>query len=457
MPMLRPTLTALIALLALSAPPAHAAASAQMLTPPNTSLLGGTSRTYQVRFFDALNRPSVGEAVTFGNDVCGRFGNGGFQQTVLTDTTGVATVSFTAFNQGITCWITAAAGVSVRFNVFTYTQAQVYIDAQATPSEPRAGQPFTLTAGPYQGLYPIYEADVSVRVVPGTISATITPSEGNTGQAGGADFEVTPQDRAGDFAIEVTSSGVTQRFVYAHYAPYQDMWWSGTAENGWGMSIVQHRDILFGVIYAYDAAGKPTWYVMPGASLNEAKTAFTGALYLPTGTPYSAYDASKFNVNESVGTATLTFNGTSKATLDYTIAGIAGRKSITRQLFGPEATGAPLHGLGDMWWGGMQQNGWGIAVLQQYKALFSVWFTYDASGAPTWFVMPSGHWTSGDTYEGRLYRAAGSPWLGEAYDPSMLKLTDVGSYSFRFIGDTATFGYSIDGVAGSLPLARQPF
>ena len=457
MPMLRPFLTALVALPALLAPPAFAATSAQMLTPPNTSVLGGTTRTYEVRFFNALNQPSVGESVTFANDVCGRFGNGSFQQTVTTDMTGLATVSFTAFNQGITCWLTATAGVTARFNVFTYTQQQVYIEAQPSPSEPRSGQPFTLTAGPFQGIFPIYEADVSARVIPGTISATITPSEGNTGQNGGFDFEVTPQDRAGDFAIEVTSSGVTQRFVYAHYTPYQDMWWSGTAENGWGMSLVQHRDVLFGVIYAYDAAGEPTWYVMPGATLNEAKTAYTGALYLPKGSPYSAYDASKFEVGDAVGNATLAFNGTSNATLDYTIDGVAGHKSITRQLFGPEASGAPLRGLGDRWWGGMQQNGWGIAVLQQYKTLFSVWFTYDAAGAPTWFVMPSGSWTSNDTYSGRLYRASGSPWLGRAYDPSMLKLTDVGTYRFRFTGDMASFDYSIDGVAGSMPLTRQPF
>ena len=59
-------------------------------------------------------------------------------------------------------------------------------------------------------------------------------------------------------------------------------------ENGWGMSVVQHRDLLFSVIYAYDAAGKPIWYVMPGGTWNEAKTAFRGALYVPTGTPYSA-------------------------------------------------------------------------------------------------------------------------------------------------------------------------
>lgn len=456
MPMIRIAL-ALAALLA-AIPQSFAATSAQLVTPLNVSVLGGTTQAFQVRFFNGLNQPAVNEAVTFANDVCGRFGNGGFSQTVHTDLTGLATVSFTAFNQGITCWLTAAAGVSVKFNVFTYTQLQVYIDGQMGPSEPRAGQPFTFNAGPFQGIFPIYDSDVTARIVPGTISATITPSRGNTGQTGrGIDFEVVPEDAPGDFAIEVTSRDVTQRFVVAHLTPYQDMWWSGPGENGWGMSIVQHRDILFGVIYAYDDAGKPTWYVLPGGSWNDAKTTFTGSLYLPTGTPYGAYDATKFNVNAPVGTATLTYSGTSNATLDYTINGVTGRKKITRQLFGPEVPGAPLHGLGDMWWGGVQQNGWGIAVLQQYKNLFSVWFTYDAAGKPTWFVMPAGTWTSSDTYGGKLYRATGSPWLGRAYDPALLKLIEVGTYRMHFIGDTATFDYTIDGAAGTMPLVRQEF
>jgi len=332
------------------------------------------------------------------------------------------------------------------------------LEGEATPSEPRPGQDFTFNAGPVQGVYPIYEADVTAKVVPITISATITPESGNTGQAGrGVDFEVTPQDKPGSFAIEVTSAGVTQRFVFAQLTPYQDMWWSGISQNGWGMSVVQHRDVLFSVVYAYDEAGAPIWYVLPGGTWNEAKTAFTGSLYLPKGAPYAAYDASKFEVGEPVGTATITFNGTSKATVDYTINGVTGHKAITRQLFGAEVSGAPLRGLGDMWWGGSTQNGWGIAVLQQYKSLFSVWFTYDAQGKPTWFVMPAGTWTSSSTYEGKLYRTTGSPWLGHVYDPAMLKVIEVGTYKMKFIGDTATFDYTIDGVPGTMPLVRQPF
>ena len=439
--------------------PAHAATRAQRLTPANTSVLGGESRVYSARFTNADGSPAAGEAVRFSNDVCGFFQNGLTAITVPADANGVASVTFKARPQGITCWITAAAGASVTFNVFTYTAPLVYIDAETDPASPRVGDSFAFTAGVFQGAYPIYEADISARVIPGTTSATISPEGGNMGQSrNGVRFQVDPHDRIGDFEIEVTHRGISRRFQFtAGPTPLQDMWWGGPLENGWGLSTVQHGDKLFSVIYAYDAAGKPVWFVMPAGTWNEARTQYTGALYFPTGTPYGSYDASKLVVNAPVGSTTITFESASRATLDYTINGTSGRKLIRRQLFGPAEDGAPLEGLGDMWWGGAAQNGWGIALLQQYKSLFGVWFTYDANGAPTWFVMPSGRWATLDSWEGRIYRTTGSPWLGKAYDASVLQPADVGAFKFRFGAAGTTFEYSIDGRPGTIPLERQGF
>lgn len=447
------------------APASEAATSVQLLTPAYTSVLGHEQRVYSARFFNALNQPAVGETARFSNDACGTFQNGSLAIDVITDTTGVASATFTARGLGIGCWINATAGANARFNVFTYNLGQAYIAGAAYPDEPLPGQDFTLLAGAYQGAYPIYGADVTARVIPGTISATVTPAIGNMGQSSrGVDFEITPEDRIGDFEVEVAFRGtVTQRFAFnAPPSPLQDMWWSGAPENGWGMSVVQHRDVLFAVIYAYDADGAPIWYVMPGGMWNEGRTAFSGALYLPSGSPFGAYDASKFVAHAPVGNATISFNGASRGSLEYTIAGVSGRKAILRQFYGPVEAGAPIRGLGDMWWGGNSQNGWGIAVLQQYKSLFAVWFTYDAQGKATWFVMPSGRWATLDTYEGRLFRATGSAWLGVPYDASKLKAVDVGTFRFRFAGnaftgEAAAFEYVIDGVAGSMALSRQEF
>ena len=44
---------------------------------------------------------------------------------------------------------------------------------------------------------------------------------------------------------------------------YQDLWWAGNQENGWGLSISQQGSALFTVLYVYDAAGNAQWVVMP--------------------------------------------------------------------------------------------------------------------------------------------------------------------------------------------------
>ena len=439
-----------------SAPAATAANSAQALSPIKVSVAGGESHVFSARFFDAFGQPAVGETVQFANDACGRFSNGFFVMNVVTDVTGAASATFTANPQGITCWVSATAGAQVRFDVLTYSLFNVYLEGTKIPAEPLPGQAFTIVAAARVGAYHLYNVDITARVLPGTATAALSSPSGNSGQAGTVSFNVTPEG-LGDYEIELQHRSRTLRVaVRAPANPWQDLWWSGVAETGWGMSVIQHRDMLVGIIYAYDDAGKPIWYVMPGGAWNEARTAFTGAVYIPKGSPYFAYDTARFDVGASVGSATLTFNQPNGAALDYTINGVSGHKNITRLDFGrPEA--AMRTGLGDLWWGGMEQDGWGIAVMQQSNTLFSNWYTYDANGAPTWFVMPGGDWKDANTYEGFLYRTTGSPWLGKTYDASKLVTTPAGWFRFTFAADAARFDYMIDGLPGSIPLVRLAF
>ena len=238
---------------------------------------------------------------------------------------------------------------------------------------------------------------------------------------------------------------------------YEDLWWGGSAENGWGMSLVQHADKLFANLYVYDASGNPIWYVMPSGAWNSSHNAFTGSLYLPTGSPFYAYDASRFNVGASVGTLTITFTDANNATMNYTINGVSARKDITRVLFGPQ-TNPTDTAHADLWWAGSAQNGWGLAVLQQYSTLFALWFTYDANGKAVWYVMPGGNWEVKDFYRGAAFKASGPPWLGVTYDTSKHHLTNVGSFDVRFSGtEAATFTYNVEGKTGAIPLTRIPF
>lgn len=239
-------------------------------------------------------------------------------------------------------------------------------------------------------------------------------------------------------------------------AALTDLWWAGPQENGWGVSIVQHGETLFAVLYVYDDGRQPTWYVMSGGSWDASHTTYTGDVYAPHGASFFQYNAACFSVGASVGTVAFTFSGETAAILDYSIRGATGRKAISRQPFGPPAV-AQTPGLADMWWGGPEQNGWGIAVLQQSDSLFAVWFTYDGAGMPRWFVMPEGAFTGPGTYEGTLYRTNGAAWLGVAYDASSLEVTGVGPYKLQLTGPSPRFEYTIDGVSGSMALARQPF
>ena len=238
---------------------------------------------------------------------------------------------------------------------------------------------------------------------------------------------------------------------------YQDLWWAGSAENGWGMSLTQHGAAIFGAFYIYDAQGRPQWMVMPGGTWNASQTAFSGALYIPTGSSFAAYDAARLVAGAPVGSATIAFTSASTATLSYTVNGVSGQKSIQRQLFGPPDS-TPVAPYGDLWWGGAAQNGWGLAISQQYRTLFCVWYTYDASGRTVWYVIPGGSWTAANTFSGTAFRTTGSPWLGAPYDPAALQAQAVGTVTLTFHDrDNATMSYIVDGVTQSKAITRQPF
>ena len=111
---------------------------------------------------------------------------------------------------------------------------------------------------------------------------------------------------------------------------YTDLWWN-PAESGWGFNIIQHpSNVIFGVIYTYDAPNRPMWYVLPGGAWTSSAT-FTGNLYRVTGSPGG--QAFKAGDVTQVGTATLLFNGANAATLTYSVDGVQVTKSIVRQPF----------------------------------------------------------------------------------------------------------------------------
>ena len=240
---------------------------------------------------------------------------------------------------------------------------------------------------------------------------------------------------------------------------YSDMWWAGTAENGWGMSIQQHGNVQLNALYVYDSAGKPVWYVLPGGDWNADFTTYSGALYQPTSTPLNNYNKEQFKVGVPVGNISINFTSRSTATLQYVINGIAGQKSIQRQVFGRGT--APLN-VGDMWWGGSAQDGWGISITQQAGILFGAWYTYGADGKAIWYAMTDGTW-NGNTYTGTFISTLSSPWVGATYNPGLLQPIPTGTMTLNFSdANNATMTYTFTagpfaGTTQTKPIVRQPY
>jgi hypothetical protein len=65
-------------------------------------------------------------------------------------------------------------------------------------------------------------------------------------------------------------------------ANYQDLWWAGSQENGWGMSITQHGLDALRRASIYDAQGQPQVVVLPGAGVEREISPRTRATLHPT-------------------------------------------------------------------------------------------------------------------------------------------------------------------------------
>lgn len=225
------------------------------------------------------------------------------------------------------------------------------------------------------------------------------------------------------------------------------------------MSIQQHGQIQLNVLFVYDVAGKPIWYVLPGGAWNADFTTYSGAIYLPSSAPLNNYDAAQFKVGVPVGNISINFTSNTTATLQYVINGISGQKIMQRQVFG---RGDSPISVGEMWWGGKAQDGWGINITQQAGILFGAWYTYGADGKALWYVMSDGAWT-GNTYRGTFFSTVSSPWLGATYNPSQLQIVPAGTLTLNFSdANNATMTYAFTngpfaGTTQTKAIVRQPY
>jgi len=260
--------------------------------------------------------------------------------------------------------------------------------------------------------------------------------------------------------IDAVANGRIEAYLGMGYGDpdntsFQDLWWSGPSGNGWGVSIIQHGQVLFPVFFVYDAAGGPTWYVMPAGRWNAAHDEYSGALYSPRGRPLSVHRSSDLVAGTPPGRATLRFRDALTMEVDVELPGASVRLPLVRQIFGPLVPG-PTPRYADMWWPGAARDGWGLVLQQQYMTVFALLFTYREDGKPTWVVMPSAYWSDSTTLLGNAFSTKSSSWPLE-YDAARLTSQQVGAFSLRFGGGRLTFDFTSPARAERYELTPLPF
>jgi hypothetical protein len=108
----------------------------------------------------------------------------------------------------------------------------------------------------------------------------------------------------------------------------------------------------------------------------------------------------------------------------------------------------------DMWWN-PNESGWGLNLVQHpSRIIFAVWYTYGADGKRTWYHMPTGSWTSTNTYTGTLY-ATSAAAADKAFDPAAVVRTPVGTGTLTFSdGSNGTWSFSVNGSTGTKAITR---
>lgn len=108
----------------------------------------------------------------------------------------------------------------------------------------------------------------------------------------------------------------------------------------------------------------------------------------------------------------------------------------------------------DLWWNA-GEPGWGMQLVRGGSAVFATLFVYDAGGRPTFFTatleQAAGAWS------GTLYVTGGPSFLAPSYDASGVTRRVAGALTFSPVSaETAALQYSVDGVAVSKTVTRQP-
>ena len=218
---------------------------------------------------------------------------------------------------------------------------------------------FVIPGGTFSQGRRIFTGDIYQTTGPRYDAATFNPNAVTVTRVGSMSLDFAPPGLAAGTALfsytigAVSATKQVQRQPFGSAAPawgsdVTDIWWNA-AESGWGLTLAQHGNNVFGVWFTYDANGQPLFVVMPGVTFSGADS-FSGPLYTTRGPYYGgAFDPTRVTVT-SAGNATIdvqTILGRKRLRFRPVVFGSAVDKQVERQPFGnsPEPPPTTNHTL----------------------------------------------------------------------------------------------------------------
>jgi hypothetical protein len=240
---------------------------------------------------------------------------------------------------------------------------------------------------------------------------------------------------------------------------FNDMWWGGASESGWGINLNHQDNKIFASLFTYGADRAPMWLV--ATAERQSNGSFTGALYRTVGPAFNAPTWTGATATQ-VGTMTLAFAANNEGLLTYSVNGVNVAKQIQRQVFGTApvtctftaASRNSATNYQDLWWN-PAESGWGVNFAHQGTKIFATLFVYGANNHDLWLAATMDRQDDG-SYAGDLSRTSGPPFNTLPW--TAIGVTSVGSMRASFTnGASGTLTYTVDGVSVAKPIQRQVF
>ncbi len=94
-------------------------------------------------------------------------------------------------------------------------------------------------------------------------------------------------------------------------------------------------------------------------------------------------------------------------------------------------------------WVTQTELGWGLSIQHSpTQVLFAQLFVYTPAGAPTWFTLQGGQWTSATRWEGQIFGSTGPGFAAPLFDPRQVVTASVGAASLEFEQSPGTEGFA---------------